>query len=113
MCALAIAGAAAFACGQAPWVCVLGNNSTFDRRAAVEQALGAVDRPRSGPTDQRDGGALRVRLRAPGARSSSVVFDGPCGHFLVAVRVLSLLRGIGACIGAVIVMVGGVESVNW
>src|SRR5262245_36778115 len=48
---------------------------------AVEQALGAADRPRSGPTGQRDGGALRVPAlrRAPGARSSSVVFDRPCG----------------------------------
>src|SRR5262245_52609153 len=46
---------------------------------AVEQADEAVDRPRFGPTGH-GGGALRVPAlrRAPGARSLSAVFDGPC-----------------------------------
>src|SRR5262245_24579886 len=47
------------------------------RRAAVQQADEAVDRPRFGPTGH-GGGALRVPAlrRAPGARSLSTVFDG-------------------------------------
>src|SRR5262245_44530072 len=57
----------------------LRHGYTHDKNVAdaAEQALGAADRPRSGPTDQRGGGALRVPAlrRAPGARSSSVVFD--------------------------------------
>src|SRR5262245_55166419 len=44
-----------------------------DSGGAVEQTHGAVERPRSGPTDQRGGGALRVRLHAPGAGSSCVL----------------------------------------
>src|SRR5262245_16820382 len=46
---------------------------------AAEQADEAVDRPRFGPTGH-GGGALRVLAlrRAPGARSLSTVFDGPC-----------------------------------
>ena len=51
--------------------------------------------------------------RAPGARSLSAVFDGPYGDALVAVRILSLLRGAGACLGGVIVLGAGFESVNW
>src|SRR5262245_20124944 len=58
----------------------LRHGYTHDKNVAdaAEQALGAADRPRSGPTGQRGGGALRVPAlrRAPGARSSSVVFDG-------------------------------------
>jgi hypothetical protein len=66
-------------CGLAGWQ---RRHRTYgglvDGPSAVEQSLGADDRPRFGPTGQRDGGALRVPAlrRAPGARSSSVVLDG-------------------------------------
>src|SRR5262245_60813669 len=77
------------------WHSGKGRQSELD----VEQTLGVDDRPRFGPTDQRDGGALRVPAlrRAPGTRSLCVVFYGR--PLLTTVAIKSARNGAELTLG--------------